>query len=98
MASKSSRLQAGKMQKGKGKNVDAEPRAKGDFEQMFPNIAAWVDSYGWIEIGRDDYSRSFMRVLDIGGMIWESKPEYKSLDHALRALDRALEKRIEEIG
>jgi len=23
------------------------------FEQMYPNIAKWVNSYGWIEIGDD---------------------------------------------
>ena len=67
-------------------------------DERFPNVAAWVHSYGWIEIGQDDYSRSFLRALAIGGMVWEGKPEYKSLDHALRALDRALAKRIEEIG
>ncbi|HLL47357.1 MAG TPA: hypothetical protein VK399_11650 [Longimicrobiaceae bacterium] len=42
---------------------------------------------GWIEIGRDDFSRSFVRALDIGGMVWEGAEEYDSLDDALRALD-----------
>jgi hypothetical protein len=59
-------------------------------------------SYGWIEIGQDDEPRSFIRVLDEGGMIWEGKSKYKSLDDALndleKALEKALEKIIEEIG
>ena len=73
-------------------------RKQASADERFPNIAAWVHSYGWIEIGRDDYSRSFLRALDIGGMIWEGKTEYASLDQALRALDKALGKWIEENG
>ena len=63
-----------------------------------PHIAAWTESYGWIEIGQDDYSKSFIRVVDEGGMVWESKPNYKSLDDALNDLETALEKIIDEIG
>jgi hypothetical protein len=76
----------------------ATPVAKGKAEELFPNIAAWVDSYGWIEIGQDDYSRSFIRALDAGGMVWEGEAEYPSLDDALRALNKALGKWIEENG
>lgn len=60
--------------------------AQDSFEGRYPNIAAWVQE-GWIEIGRDDFSRSFVRALDIGGMVWEGAEEYDSLDDALRALD-----------
>jgi hypothetical protein len=37
-----------------------------NFSSTYPNIAAWtrIASYGWIEIGQDDYSKSFIRVLD----------------------------------
>ena len=69
-----------------------------NFSSTYPNIAKWTESYGWIEIGQDDYSKSFIRVLDIGGMLWESKPSYKSLDDALNDLEAALEKIIDEIG
>jgi hypothetical protein len=69
-----------------------------NFSSTYSNIAAWTESYGWIEIGQDDYSKSFIRVLDEGGMLWESKPKYKSLDDALNDLEAALEKIIEEIG
>jgi hypothetical protein len=31
-------------------------------------------------------------------MLWESKPEYESLDDALNELETALEKIIDEIG
>ena len=60
------------------------------FEQAYPNTAHWVTSYGWIEIGQDDYSTSFVRALDIGGMVWEGKANYGSLDEALQALEAGL--------
>lgn len=59
------------------------------FEQEYPHIAAWVED-GHVEIGRDDHSSSFVRVLDHGGMIWESEPTYPSLEHALTATNKAI--------
>ena len=69
-----------------------------NFSSTYPNITTWTESYGWIEIGQDENSLSFIRVLDSGGMVWESKPNYKSLDDALNDLEAALEKIIDEIG
>ncbi len=63
-----------------------------------PEHRAWTESYGWIEIGQDDFSQSFVRALDMGGMVWEGKSKYKSVDAALDDLEAALEKIIEEIG
>lgn len=60
--------------------------APDSFEARYPNVATWVQG-GWIEIGWDGFSRSFIRALDIGGMVWEGAEEYDSLDDALRALD-----------
>jgi hypothetical protein len=60
------------------------------FEEVYPNIARWVTIYGWIEIGQDDYSRSFVRVLDEGGMIWEGSDDYETLDEAMQALEAGL--------
>jgi hypothetical protein len=69
----------------------------GSFTECYPNIAAWVQD-GWIEIGRDDYSRSFVRALDIGGMVWEGADEYASLEEALRALEAGIAAWLEEMG
>ena len=69
-----------------------------NFSSTYPNIAAWTESYGWIEIGQDDFSQSFVRALDIGGMVWEGNSKYKTVDAALDDLEAALEKIIEEIG
>lgn len=59
-------------------------------EELYPHLARWVKDHGYIEIGYDDYSRSFIRALDIGGMIWEGATSYPTLDDALQALDQAL--------
>lgn len=67
------------------------------FEARYPNIAAWVQD-GWVEIGRDDYSHSFVRALDIGGMVWEGAEEYDSLEEALRMLDTGIAAWRKETG
>lgn len=47
------------------------------FDEQYPNLAAWIlDGDCWIELGTTDYSRSTVRILDIGGMIWESERSY----------------------
>jgi len=68
------------------------------FEQLYPAIAQWVESCGWIEMGQDNYSRSMVRALDIGGMIWEGKTKYASLDELLRDLESGLATWLEENG
>jgi hypothetical protein len=40
--------------------------------------------YGWIDIGHDDMSQSFVRALDEGGLVWEGQEDYATLDDALR--------------
>lgn len=67
------------------------------FEERYPNVAGWVKE-GWIEIGSDDYSRSFIKVLDIGGMIWEGKHEYETVDEALAEAEAAIAACLEENG
>ena len=52
------------------------------FDEQYPNIAWWVQD-GWIEIGQDDYSDSFIRVLDAGGLVWESSTTHDTVAEAL---------------
>ena len=68
------------------------------FEELYPNLAYWVESFGWIALGRDDYSSSLIRVLDLGGMIWESKAHYDSLDVALQEAEAAIGAWFKEQG
>jgi len=60
------------------------------FEKSYPNIANWVNSHGWIELGQDEYSSSLVRALDEGGMVWEGSAHYGTLDEAFDALETAL--------
>ena len=62
------------------------------FEERYPNITAWVQ-YCWIELGRDDYSGSFVRVLDTGGMVWEGEKRYETVDEALAEAPRRRSRR-----
>jgi hypothetical protein len=64
--------------------------SRSDFAERYPRIAAWVLGDGWIEIGRDDTSRSLVRALDLGGLVWEGATEYATVDEALAALEAGL--------
>ena len=46
----------------------------------------------------DDFSRSFIRVLDIGGMVWEGAEDYETVDAALKDADAAAARWLEENG
>ena len=60
------------------------------FEDKYPLVSEWVERFGWIEIGYDDNSRSFVRALDIGGVIWEGDESYESMDSTFGALEAAI--------
>ena len=61
-----------------------------NLEATYPTISRWVQEYGWIEIGQDDMSRSFVRALDEGGLVWEGQEDYATLDDALWDLEAGL--------
>lgn len=61
-----------------------------NFDTAYPTIARWVMEYGGIEIGHDDMSRSFIRTLDEGGLVWEGQEDYATLDDALQDLEAGL--------
>lgn len=67
------------------------------FAALYPNVAGWVQD-GWVEVGRDDFSRSFVRVLDIGGLIWEGRADYPTVHAALLAADAAIADWLGENG
>ena len=72
------------------------PERPTGFEHMYPNIARWVQSYGWIEIGGDLYSQSLVRAFDEGSTVWESKDDDTKLDETLNALELFLAQRMNE--
>jgi len=68
---------------------------KSQFSKVYPNIAHWVTTQGWIEIGEEEYSDSLVRALDEGGLVWESSDEHQTVDEALQALEIALAEWLE---
>ena len=68
------------------------------FDDLYPNIAWWVDGRGWIKLGQDDYSRSMIRVLDIGGMLWEGKDTYQTIAEAMDEAEAFIGRWQEENG
>jgi hypothetical protein len=67
------------------------------FDDQYPNIAWWVAD-GRIEIGRDDYSDSLIRVLDQGGLVWQSDEAYETIAEALHEAEAAIGHWAEEHG
>jgi hypothetical protein len=67
------------------------------FDQRYPNLAAWTRD-GWFEIGYNDFSDSFIRVIDLGGLVWESEEAYKTVDAALAAAEAAVVRWYDENG
>lgn len=60
-------------------------------DNKYPILAKWVKSEGDIELGENGVTESFIRVLNEGGMLWESKREYKTIDEAFRAAEKAIQ-------
>ena len=49
----------------------------------YPNLSRWVAEFGALEIGYCPHTKSFIRALDEGGMAWQGRPGYPSLDAAM---------------
>ena len=62
------------------------------FEAKYPRISEWVKTQGWIELGQIDGFPNFVLALDEGGMVWEGKGSYKSMDEAFKALEEGISK------
>ena len=60
------------------------------FSTLYPHITHWAESLGWVEIGQDAYSSSWVRLLGEGGTEWESNDTHETVDEALRALEAYL--------
>jgi len=71
-------------------NMEGKPFMVPSVDEAFPHLTKWVKTHGWIEIGSDEFSRSFIRALDSGGIVWEGSRDYPTLESALQALDDAL--------
>jgi hypothetical protein len=73
---------------------------KPSFSDLYPNIAAWVQEHGWVEIGdsSDWNPGSFVQAFTLGGTAFEGETKYASLEEALDALEVGIEEWLEENG
>ena len=62
----------------------------------YPGLAEWVDDWGWVEIGGEEGSASLVRVIDEGGLVWESPDEIRDIDTSLHMAEEFIAKWIEE--
>jgi hypothetical protein len=69
-----------------------------EFETNYPNITRFVEEEGYIEIGDDYDTSSFVRAYNEGGTVYEGKSSYQSLDLAFEDLDRGIKEAMEELG
>jgi hypothetical protein len=65
------------------------PKVEPAIEKAFPNVAKWVQGYGWIEIGEQEQFGFVARVLDQGGLIYEDD-RCNSLAEAMMSMEVAL--------
>lgn len=65
--------------------------------ELYPHLARWVEESGWVEIGQDGESSSFVRALNEGGLVWEGQEDYPTLEAALKALDTGIAHWLEEV-
>jgi hypothetical protein len=71
------------------KKTESRKTEADSFTEKYPNIAGWIKD-GWIEIGRNGYSTSIIRVLDEGGLVWEGGTRYRSIDEILQEAENAI--------
>ncbi len=79
-------------QSGPSEQPKQPKQSERSLEELYPRLTRWVKRYGWIEIGKDEYSHSFVGALDGGGMVWEGQEqsEYASMDDMLHDLEEGL--------
>jgi hypothetical protein len=76
-----------------GKNIKSTRSAP------HPHLWRWVTQPGRVEIGYCHQTRSFIRLMDEGGMVWHGRRSYRSLDAALADADAGAARWMkEELG
>jgi hypothetical protein len=66
------------------------------FETSYPNLTRWAKEFGWLEIGYDGMTDSFIRALHPGGDFWKGRPSYRTMDEALADAEEGVARLIPE--
>jgi len=77
------------------KVLEQKLHAMNTFDKIYPYLSSWVHTTGWIEIGQDEYSTSWIRILNEGGMVYEDEGS-KTLERALQKAEYYLKTGFEE--
>lgn len=72
------------------------PTGMKSLAERYPSLDRWLREEGWVQIGSDECGESFVRALYMGGMAWEGKRKYASLEDALKDLDKGIAEWVEE--
>lgn len=85
--------------KGFARHAPASGPAPGQsaVEGLYPTIAKWVRTYGWVEIGDQEGFGFVARALDYGGMVFEATNP-RTLSEAMAALERGIANHLEREG
>jgi hypothetical protein len=79
--------------------MKAKRKMATSFEEAYPIITHFVDAIGYITIGHDDSPlTSFIRAIDLGGMVWEGQDTYKTMEEAFQDLEAGLGTWMREEG
>jgi hypothetical protein len=62
----------------------------------YPHLWRWLSEFGTVEVGSCHQTRSFIRVLDEGGLIWKGRRSYRSLDAALADAEAGVSRWMKE--
>lgn len=63
-------------------------------DELFPALAKWVQTHGWIEVGDQESVGFVARALDYGGLIIEDR-KAKTLAGAMAVLERKIMDHLE---
>ena len=66
------------------------------FDASYPHLARWVSELGWLEIGYDSMTDSFIRAVHPGGGLWKGRRSYRTLDAALAHAEAGVARLIRE--
>jgi hypothetical protein len=64
----------------------------------FPCLWRWVAEFGSVEIGYCYQTRSFVRVLDEGSLVWKGQSSYANLETALADAEAGISRCLKELG
>lgn len=66
----------------------------------YPNLTYFIEHIGRVEIGHNDETplNSFVRAINAGGLVWERKDQYDTLEEALQDVENGIEVWLRDTG